>query len=136
MPKPDLLVDTHILLWWKAGSKRLPKSVLDAIRTPEGPQVSPITFWEVATLVRKGRLALDRAPTRWSIDVLADPDEPLRVAPLSPAVAAAAGAFETVHGDPADRLILATAQTHGLTLATSDSTLADAAASMGISVLG
>jgi PIN domain nuclease of toxin-antitoxin system len=103
---PDtVLLDTHALLWWQAGSGRLSRRALAAIRGATC-QISPITCWEVATLVTKGRIALDRPVARWVADLVATEVE---VVDLTPSIAAAAGSLVDFHGDPADRLIYATA---------------------------
>ena len=60
--------------------------------------VSPITFWEVAMLVGKSRVALDRPILAWANDVLADPS--FALAPMSIDIAVAAGELVGFHGDP------------------------------------
>lgn len=69
-------------------------------------------------LVARGRITLDRDPVAWMEDSLAA--ERLELLPLTPAVAAASAALGDFHGDPADRLIVATALVHGATLLTRD----------------
>src|SRR5690349_14871069 len=80
---------------------------------PATGMISPITCWEVAMLVEKGRVALDRPLARWVDDLVASEVD---VAELTPAIAAAAGVLDDFHGDPADRLIYATAAERGLPL--------------------
>ena len=106
-----ILLDTHPLVWFFLGEKRLGEQTRDLIATCiEGRDtvVSPITFWEIGMLVRKGRLQLGRSAQEWTDFVLASGE--VRVAELSPLTALAAGELpRSIHGDPADRLIIATA---------------------------
>ena len=84
--------------------------------------VSAITPWEIGMLVAKGRLVLDRDVMDWLQAALALPG--IRVAPLEPAVAVASTRLpDDLHGDPADRLIVATARHLGATLITADAAL-------------
>jgi hypothetical protein len=72
--------------------------------------------------VAKGRLVLDRDVMEWVQATLALPG--LRMAPLEPAVAVASTRLPgELHGDPADRLIVATARHLGATLVTADAAL-------------
>jgi len=84
--------------------------------------VSAITPWEIGMLVAKGRLVLDRDVMDWLQATLALPG--IRVAPLEPVVAVASTRLPgELHGDPADRLIVATARRLGATLVTADAAL-------------
>ncbi|HEX9888386.1 MAG TPA: type II toxin-antitoxin system VapC family toxin [Nitriliruptorales bacterium] len=119
-----VLLDTHVLLWWKApGRSRLSPRAAQAIEDAGTILVSPVTCWEVATLVRLGRIELDRDPRRWVRDLLGEPGTEL--APLSAVAAADAGGLEDFHGDPADRLIYATARELRVPLVTKDRKLRD-----------
>ncbi len=130
MPAADaVLLDTHALLWWQAESDRLSRVALAAIRAADRVLVSPITCWEVAMLVGKGRVALDRPVEQWVSDLLAGSQ--VGAAELTPAVAVAAGQLDGFHGDPADRLIYATAAIRGVPLVTKDDRLRDFAAGRG-----
>lgn len=68
-------------------------------------------------LVAKGRIALDRPVRRWVDDLVGGE---VGVADLTPRVAATAGTLEDFHGDPADRMIYATALERRLALVTKD----------------
>jgi PIN domain nuclease of toxin-antitoxin system len=83
-----LLLDTHVLLWWQAGSDRLSETARDAIDEARRVLLSPISCWEVAMLVAKRRVALDRPVERWVGDLV---DGTVEVAELSAPVAATAG---------------------------------------------
>lgn len=69
-------------------------------------------------LAARGRIELDRDPVIWMEDALVEVGVDLL--PLTPAVAAASAQLGDFHGDPADRLIVATALTHGAVLVTKD----------------
>lgn len=77
-------------------------------------------------LVAKGRIALDRPVNAWCNDLF-DGDGPVGVAELTPSVAVAAGQIQDPPGDPADRLIYATARSASIPLITKDPLLRNAA---------
>jgi len=116
----NVLLDTHVLLWWKAGGSKLSRAATRTLAGAERLHVSPIVFWEVATLVVKGRVELDRDVFEWVADVLGD--ERIESAPLSGRAAANAALLGTrgFMGDPADRLIYATAAELVLPLVSKD----------------
>jgi PIN domain nuclease of toxin-antitoxin system len=124
-----LLLDTHALLWWQAGGRKLSKRASAAIENAGAILLCPITFWEVAMLSTKGRIVLDRAPVRWVNDLLAN--ERIEATELSATIAASAGVLPEFHGDPADRLIFATAQALGSPIITKDSGIRDYARAHG-----
>lgn len=121
----SLLLDTHVLVWLAEGDARLPVPVQRAIEqaADEGQVwVSAITPWEIGMLVAKGRLVLARDVQAWVDEVLALPG--LRLAPLLPAIAVASTRLPgEMQGDPADRLIVATARHLGAALVTADRVL-------------
>lgn len=114
-----ILLDTHVILWWQAGGDRLSARAAREIARAETVLVSPVSCWEIATLARKGRIALDRALHAWVRDLFAA--EQVQVASLSPEAAATAGNLgEVLGGDPADRLLWATASDLLVPLVTKD----------------
>ena len=120
-----IVLDTHVLVWWVAGTGRLSTPAKRAIdqRLRQGPVIaSAITVLEIATAVRRGRLELGAPLDEWLADLLALPE--LRFEPVSVEIAWIAGSFEdSTPGDPADRVILATAQTLRARLVTADARL-------------
>ena len=120
-----LLLDTHALVWLAVGDARLSAAARKRIESAAQHQqlwVSAITPWEIGMLVAKGRLVLDRDVMDWVAAALALPG--IRLAPLDPAVAVASTRLPgELHGDPADRLIVATARRLGATLVTADAAL-------------
>ena len=81
--------------------------------------MSAASVLEIARLVRRDRLELDRTLGEWLDDVQALPE--LRFEPVTAAIAARAGSFaDEVQGDPVDRLIIATAMELDESLVTAD----------------
>ncbi len=115
-----ILLDTHVVLWWLEGGGSLSAAARQAIEDAQVLLVSPVTCWEVGTLVAKRKVALDRDVLDWTADLYAR--DRIDVAALTPSAAARAGALglEGFHGDPADRLLYATARELGVPLVTRD----------------
>ena len=89
--------------------------------------VSAITPWEIALLTATGKLKLKRDVTEWLDAALALPG--IHLEPLSPAIAVASTRLPgEIHGDPADRILVATARHTGAVLATADQQILDYAA--------
>jgi PIN domain nuclease of toxin-antitoxin system len=122
---PRLLLDTHILLRWLYGSKRLSREQLRLIEAAakcgEPLGVSAVTLLEISILVDGQHLEIDGA-----LDILLESlnRTPFQLLPLTPAIAFQAGAMASLK-DPADRAITATARVHGLRLVTSDHRIID-----------
>lgn len=123
-----VLLDTHLWWWWvtgEPGPSPAQRRILARI-SPEAPVLlSDISLWEVATLVSLARLAVSLPLREW-LESAAAPPLVQRCA-VSPAVAAASAALpDDFHRDPADRIIVATAQVYGATLLTRDRRIIDA----------
>lgn len=125
----SLLLDTHALLWWQAGSDRLSPRARRLIDTAPRLFLSSISLFELAQLVDRGRVALDRPTQIWVHDLLADGI--VTIAELTPAIAVAAAQLDEFTGDHADRIVYATAVHNQLTLVTKDGHLADYARAHG-----
>ena len=123
-----VLLDTHVWWWWvtgEHGSSPAQKRILARASPAEPMLLSDISLWEVATLVSLGRLALTVPLREWIENAAAAPL--VQRCAVSPAVAAAVAELpDDFHRDPADRLIVATAQVHGATLLTKDKRILDA----------
>lgn len=116
-----LLLDTHVLLWLDSGAPMTHESVaaIDDAAARGEVLVSPVSAWEIGLLVRKGRIRLDLEPLAWFERLLSLPG--MRPAPLAVAAAISSSFLdEPFHGDPADRLLVATARTLPATLVTRD----------------
>jgi len=117
-----IVLDTHALVWWAAGDPQLSEPAREAIEGQlRGGEilVSAISAWEVAMLVKGGRLALTMDAAAW-LDTLARIPA-VRFVPVDVPVSVLSvelpGAF---HIDPADRLIVATARHYAAPLVTAD----------------
>jgi PIN domain nuclease of toxin-antitoxin system len=128
-----LLLDTHALLWWQAGSDRLSARARRLIDAAPRLFLSAISVWELAMLVDHGRVALDRPTQIWVHDLLADGI--VTIAELTPAIAVAAAQLDEFSGDHADRIIYATAVQNGLPLVTKDDRLTDYARANGDAII-
>lgn len=120
-----LLLDTHALVWLDEGSPRLGKRALTEMNRALGSNelgVATISFWEVAMLVEKKRLDLRIELDVWRMELL---QNGLQEIPLQGSTAIRAGQLQDFHGDPADRLIVATALDHSATLVTADRRILD-----------
>lgn len=129
MATESLLLDTHTLLWWQAGSDRLSGRARRLIDTAPRLFLSAISVWELAMLVDQGTVALDRPTQIWVHDLLTDGI--VTIAELTPAIAVAAAQLDEFTGDHADRIIYATAVQNQLTLVAKDERLADYARANG-----
>lgn len=118
-----VLLDTHTVLWWQADAQRLSGDAERAIERAASLLVSPLTCWEISSLARQGRIALDREPRAW-IDKLFRTAR-VALAQLTPEAAVWAGQLDraTFPGDPIDRLIYASAHDLRIPLVTKDEQL-------------
>lgn len=111
----NLLLDTHVLLWWLAGQTDLMPRATAAIAAPESDvTVSAASIWEISIKKGRGRL---RAPDEL---VRAIEAEEFHEMPIRMIHAERAGALPPHHADPFDRMLIAQAQLEGLTIVTSD----------------
>jgi PIN domain nuclease of toxin-antitoxin system len=117
-----VLLDTHIWIWWLSPTsplKRAERFALDTTAKQGSLCVSAISMWEAQLLHSKQRLELPLPFAAWL--TLATDASVVTVLPLDRDVIVALDALPArFHGDPADRLIVATARAHGLPMATRD----------------
>lgn len=117
------VLDTHTWIWMVEGeAERLLDSAVDEIETAArggAVLVSAISVWEVAMLEAKGRITLAQPIGRWVDAALSVPG--LRLLPISPRIAVGSASLPgDCHGDPADRILIASARSIGGRLATRD----------------
>jgi PIN domain nuclease of toxin-antitoxin system len=114
-----IVLDTATWIWRASDPERLTTGARRAIDQAERALVSAISVWEVAMLVAKRRIQLDRPVEAWVDIALALPG--IQLAPLEPAIAVRStklpGEF---HPDPADRIIVATALERAVAIITPD----------------
>jgi PIN domain nuclease of toxin-antitoxin system len=117
-----VVLDTHIWVWWLLPDSPLPdreRKALDRIAAEKGLYLPAICQWEAQMLHGKKRIELPVPFATWLRRATAA--DMLTVLPLdADAVIAVDGLSAAFHGDPADRMIVATARAHDLPLATQD----------------
>lgn len=117
-----VILDTHVWVWWLLPDSPLPASerrALDRLAAAQGIGLPAICLWEAQMLHHRRRIDLPLPFATWLRRATA-PDV-LAVLPFSADVIVAVDELPAgFHGDPADRLIVATARVHELPLATHD----------------
>lgn len=117
-----ILLDTHVLIWLDQDNPKLGpgcRTAIDEALAADDLAVSAISFWEVAMLVAKQRLAIAMTPHQWRRDLIA---AGIRELPLDGRVGLVAAGL-ALHRDPADRFVAATATINDAILATADQRL-------------
>lgn len=117
-----LLLDTRLLLWVAATPGRLSPPAAAAVSDPANDLIfSAASLWEIA--IKQG---LGRADFTADAGVLrrALLDNGYLELPVTGAHAVAVGGLPPIHRDPFDRLLVAQANVEGLTLLTTDATVA------------
>jgi PIN domain nuclease of toxin-antitoxin system len=117
-----ILLDTHAAIWLaidkglgRQSQKRAEKALAD-----DRLAISAFSFWELAMLIAKGRLRALKSAEEQRAKLLA---AGVRELPLTGDIAILAAELEGLNGDPADRIIAATAIAHDATLVTADNNL-------------
>jgi PIN domain nuclease of toxin-antitoxin system len=115
-----ILLDTHVLVWVAEGSSRLGKRARRRIEQAFGDgqvATSAFSFWEIATLTLAGRLRGSRTPYEFREAVVR---AGVIEIPVDGEIAILSTGLIGMHGDPADRLIVATALARSAMLVTAD----------------
>ncbi len=116
------LLDTNAWIWLFSDPAKIRKSVRDTLNMENRIGLSPLSIVEVAQKAAKGRLTFSLPLNEWVRNAM--PTSRLMLLPITASVALRAYEWpDDFHGDPADRLIAATAVIQGLTLVTSDEKL-------------
>ena len=114
-----ILADTHAWIWWVGDPAQLSKRARRAFEESDKIGVCAISCWEIAMLVAKQRIGLDRDVLAWIKQSLAQPR--FELIAISPEIAVEAGRLSgRLRGDPADRLIVAAAMLSKAELVTKD----------------
>ena len=107
-------------MWWVDNSPRLTERLRELVEDHQssGLGVSIFSCWEVAKLVEKGRMELTCPVSEWLDAGLAYPG--VQLLELTLPIVVQATQLEGFHNDPADQIIVATAQVNGCPLLTID----------------
>ena len=110
-----LLLDTHVFLWWLADDPKLGTNARADISDGRNEiYVSAASSWEISIKKRNGKLI---GPE--NIDSIVEQERFVKL-PISLVHGEAAGQLPDHHNDPFDRMLIAQAQTEGLTILTAD----------------
>lgn len=116
-----VLLDTHALIWAVEGDGRFgsrSRRIADSALNDDLLLVSAVSFWEIALLARRRRLTLAYPTGEWRQTALR---LGITEIPLTGDIGIRAVELDGLPGDPADRMITATAMARGATLVTADS---------------
>jgi PIN domain nuclease of toxin-antitoxin system len=117
-----LLLDTHLLLWVAANDERLPRTASVLIDAPDNePWFSAASVWEIVIKRGLGRSDFRVDPRLLRRALLENGYSELQVASEH---AIAVEVLPPIHRDPFDRMLVAQATIEGITLLTSDRTVA------------
>lgn len=114
-----VLLDTHTLLWWLDGDRRLSRRARNVIATDDNTVlVSAASAWEISTKVRLGKLpGATEVTTELPAILRLQNFEPL---PIAIVHALRAGNLPGPHRDPFDRMLIAQAQDEDLALVSNE----------------
>ena len=125
MSRPErVLLDTHVWLWLSLGTpKKIPPAVLrvlEEVGEANGLMVSIVSIWELALLVARDRIVLPLPLSDWVALSLSRSE--IRLIGLTRPTTAIDSVYlpGEIHGDPADRFLIATARSHRARLVTHD----------------
>ncbi len=122
-----LLLDTHIWLWGMFETERLSANLTRVLADSANEKwLSPLSILEFYNLVAKRRIAIEKEFGVWVSESIGIAG--FHEATLTNQVALEAARFILPHGDPIDRLLVATARAYELTLVTADRNLITAGA--------
>ncbi len=120
----EILLDTHTFIWYVNGNEisKKARATIDSAIQAHCIYLAAISLWEVSMLEAKQRIVLEMPCLEWMNRAIRELH--LQILPITPSIALESchlpGNF---HGDPADRLIVGTARSEGMTLVTRDSNI-------------
>jgi PIN domain nuclease of toxin-antitoxin system len=120
-----VVCDTHVLLFWASQPERLSHAAASILAAEQenGSLACPdIVLWEIAMLAAKQRIVIPISAADYIRDIVLALR--LQVLPITPEIAAISQSDLFQNGDPADRLIAATAMHHRAPLVSGDEKLA------------
>jgi len=119
-----ILLDTHVWIWLSLKKqKSFSVKAIKAIKSSDQKWIAAISCWELAKWVEKNRIGFSIPTLTWIRRSLNQYN--IKVADLSPEIAAESTLLRGFHQDPADQLITATSRILGMPLVTSDKQILD-----------
>lgn len=115
--------DTHVFVYYANSDRKLGRRARSEIDRALGHDelfVSALTFWEISMLIAKRRFTLETTVAGLRAAALRQGIQEISV---DGEIAIAAGELSATHGDPIDRMLVATALVRGITLMTADDAL-------------
>ena len=114
-----ILLDTHVVLWLVGNDPQLGRQAVESVARDGSRRVSAMVAWEIAMNIDKGRMTLEAPLAPWLQQGLASVEA--QEVPVTGAMALDAGSLrDGVHGDPCDRIMIATARALACPLLTAD----------------
>src|SRR3990167_7680450 len=121
----NLLLDTHVFIWMLNGDSTLPVKVRKTISeslSKGNVYISAISCWEIALLEQKKRIILTEPCLKWINESLLHSG--IQILELTPQICVESCTLpDNLHGDPADKIIIASARVTNLRLITKDRTI-------------
>ncbi|MEA2061378.1 MAG: type II toxin-antitoxin system VapC family toxin [Thermodesulfobacteriota bacterium] len=102
-----VILDTHVWIWWINQDEKLPLSFHERITNSRRAAISAVSVYELIQVVRRGRLSLTIEVNEWLHMATVEAD--IDIIPVSARIAQIAANLPRIHGDPLDRLIIASA---------------------------
>lgn len=114
----NVLLDTHVLLWWLEGGSQLSRRALNLIQNRETTVfVSAASAWEIAIKSAAGRLQAGPLVTDFQKEL---DEEGFAELPIFSRHAIRAGLLKGPHKDPFDRMLAAQAEVENLSIISKD----------------
>lgn len=117
-----VLFDTHIFIWYMLADLQLSlkfQKDIERLQTNHPILVSPMSIWEIGMLSQKGRISLEMDCLDWVEQALLDPG--FELTQLTPQIAIQSSCLPgSLHGDPIDRILIATALNNHAVFVTCD----------------
>jgi len=113
-----VLLDTCTFLWLSSDPALLPEQTLGRIQASQKRYLSSITALEMSLKIRDGKISLPKPFPQWFHEIKLHLH--LQEVQVSAAIAYLSGQLPTIHRDPFDRILIATAMINELTLLTPD----------------
>lgn len=114
-----LILDTHIWFWWVVNDSKLPRNIAQVIESDgQSVAIASISIYELVLLIQKGRIVIDLPLEEWLHEATVETG--IKILETNSIIARQAALLPFHHGDPLDRIIIATALIYDARLASVD----------------